>query len=87
MAAALTQNGLHVGFELRQKLHGHKGLYGAGKAAAVNADSARAVQVDDGYSGVSFNRPNFKKLEDAIRKGAIDCIVVKDLSRFSRNYL
>ena len=39
------------------------------------------------YSGVSFNRPNFKKLEDAIRKGAIDCIVVKDLSRFSRNYI
>ncbi len=34
--------------------------------------------IDDGYSGVSFNRPNFKKLEDAIRKGAIDCIVVKD---------
>lgn len=43
--------------------------------------------VDDGYSGVSFNRPNFKKLEDAIRKGTIDCIVVKDLSRFSRNYI
>ena len=43
--------------------------------------------VDDGYSGVSFNRPSFKKLEDAIRKGGIDCIVVKDLSRFSRNYI
>ena len=34
--------------------------------------------VDDGYSGVSFNRPQFKKLEEAIRKGALDCIVVKD---------
>ena len=34
--------------------------------------------IDDGYSGVSFNRPNFKKLEAAIKKGAIDCIVVKD---------
>lgn len=34
--------------------------------------------IDDGYSGVSFNRPSFKKLEEAIRKGAIDCIVVKD---------
>ena len=43
--------------------------------------------VDDGYSGVSFNRPQFKKLEEAIRKGALDCIVVKDLSRFSRNYI
>ena len=27
--------------------------------------------VDDGYSGVSFNRPQFKKLEEAIRKGAL----------------
>ena len=43
--------------------------------------------IDDGYSGVSFNRPQFKKLEEAIRKGALDCIVVKDLSRFSRNYI
>ena len=43
--------------------------------------------MDDGYSGVSFNRPQFKKLEEAIRKGALDCIVVKDLSRFSRNYI
>ena len=43
--------------------------------------------IDDGYSGVSFNSPSFKKLEEAIRKGAIDCIVVKDLSRFSRNYI
>lgn len=33
--------------------------------------------VDDGYSGVSFNRPQFKKLEEAIRKGALDCIVVR----------
>ncbi len=44
MAAALTQNGLHVGFEPRQKLHGHKGLYGAGKAAAVDADCTLAAQ-------------------------------------------
>ena len=44
MAASLTQNGLHVGFEPRQKLHGHKGLYGAGKATAVDADSALAAQ-------------------------------------------
>lgn len=43
--------------------------------------------IDDGYSGVSFNRPRFRELEDALRKGKIDCIVVKDLSRFSRNYI
>ncbi len=43
--------------------------------------------IDDGYSGVSFNRPRFREMEDAIKKGRIDCIVCKDLSRFSRNYI
>lgn len=42
---------------------------------------------DDGYSGVSFERPNFKRMEQAVRDGRIDCIVCKDLSRFSRNYI
>ena len=41
---------------------------------------------DDDYTPTDFSE-TFKKLEDAIRKGAIDCIVVKDLSRFSRNYI
>ena len=43
--------------------------------------------VDDGYSGVDFNRPAFKRMEQAVREGKIDAIVVKDLSRFSRNYI
>ena len=43
--------------------------------------------IDDGVSGVSVERPQFKAMEEAIRKGHIDCIVCKDLSRFSRNYL
>ena len=43
--------------------------------------------IDDGYSGVTFDRPQFKLLEEELRRGRIDCIVVKDLSRFSRNYI
>lgn len=43
--------------------------------------------VDDGYSGVDFNRPAFKRMEQAVREEKIDAIVVKDLSRFSRNYI
>lgn len=43
--------------------------------------------VDDGFSGVSFDRPNFRRMEQAIRDGKIDCIVCKDLSRFTRNYI
>ncbi len=43
--------------------------------------------VDDGVSGVSFDRAGFRLLEDEIRKGKVDCIVVRDLSRFARNYI
>lgn len=43
--------------------------------------------VDDGYSGVNFDRPSFRQLEEELRKGRIECIVCKDLSRFSRNYI
>lgn len=43
--------------------------------------------VDDGYSGTDFNRPKIKQLLDAVKKGEVDCIIVKDFSRFGRNYL
>lgn len=42
---------------------------------------------DDGYTGANFNRPEFLKMIEDIRMGRIDCIIVKDLSRFGRNYL
>ena len=42
---------------------------------------------DDGWSGTTFDRPGMKKLLDLVRKGCIHCIIVKDLSRFGRNYL
>ena len=48
---------------------------------------AVATYVDDGYSGVSFDRPDFRRLEEDIRAGSIDAIICKDLSRFSRNYI
>lgn len=46
-----------------------------------------SVRIDDGYSGVNFCRPDFQKMLEDIKKGKIDCVVVKDLSRFSRNYI
>lgn len=41
---------------------------------------------DNGRTGTDFQRPEFEKLMEEVRKGHIDCIVVKDLSRFGRNY-
>lgn len=46
-----------------------------------------SVFSDNGETGTNFNRPGFNSLMDAIRAGNINCIVVKDLSRFGRNYI
>ena len=43
--------------------------------------------VDDGYSGVSFERPAFKKMIKDMELGKINRIIVKDLSRLGRNYI
>lgn len=43
--------------------------------------------VDDGYSGTNFERPAVKGLLDFARKGQVYCILVKDISRFGRNYI
>lgn len=42
---------------------------------------------DDGYSGTSFDRPDFKRLVSDIECGLIDTLIVKDLSRLGRDYL
>ena len=41
--------------------------------------------VDDGYSGVDFQRPGFQKMLEAIESDQVSTVIVKDLSRFSRN--
>ena len=43
--------------------------------------------VDCGFSGTKFDRPEFSRLLEDARNGRIECIVVKDLSRFGRNYI
>ncbi len=45
------------------------------------------VYIDDGLTGTNFERPNFQRMIDDVRNGHINCIVVKDLSRFGRNYI
>lgn len=41
--------------------------------------------VDNGYSGLNFERPAVQKLLNLVRESKIDCIIVKDFSRFGRN--
>ena len=42
---------------------------------------------DDGYTGTNFKRPNFTRMMELVRLGEIHCILVKDLSRFGREFL
>ena len=45
-----------------------------------------SVFCDNVETGTDFERPQFEAMMEAVRRGEIDCIVVKDLSRFGRNY-
>ena len=44
-------------------------------------------RIDDGYSGILFDRPAFQEMMDDIRSGKINCVIVKDLSRLGREYI
>lgn len=42
---------------------------------------------DDGYTGTNFNRPQFTAMMEKVRRSEINLIIVKDFSRFSRDYI
>ncbi|MDK9711212.1 recombinase family protein [Acidaminobacter sp.] len=43
-------------------------------------------KVDDGYSGIIFDRPAFKEMMEDVHAGKINCVIVKDLSRLGREH-
>ena len=44
-------------------------------------------RIDDGYSGILFDRPAFQEMMKDIMEGKINCVIVKDLSRLGREYI
>ncbi|MFS6251963.1 recombinase family protein [Streptococcus agalactiae] len=50
-------------------------------------DSEIEEYIDDGYSATNTNRPSFLRLVDDIKNGRVGTIIVKDMSRFSRDYI
>ena len=45
------------------------------------------VYIDDGYSGVNFQRPDFQRMIADIEAGKLNLVICKDLSRLGRNYI
>lgn len=43
--------------------------------------------IDDGYSGLNFSRPGFKRMIEDVEKGVINMVITKDLSRLGRDYI
>lgn len=57
------------------------------KYASDNGFTNTKLFVDDGYSGVSFNRPAFQELLELMEQGKVATLITKDLSRLGRNYI
>lgn len=45
------------------------------------------IYIDDGYSGLNFDRPGFRALLEDVERGVVNLVITKDLSRLGRDYI
>jgi DNA invertase Pin-like site-specific DNA recombinase len=51
-------------------------------------DNARILEFsDDGYTGTNFNRPGVTEMLELVKNGVVNCVIVKDFSRFGRSFI
>lgn len=53
----------------------------------ANHYSIHKVYIDDGYSGLNFERPGFRELLEDVERGLVNMVITKDLSRLGRDYI
>ncbi len=74
-----AQDGMSVSIETQMKI--------LGDYCRDNGIAVHQYYNDDGFTGTNFQRPSFQRMMKDARNGVINTIVVKDLSRFGRNYV
>ena len=80
-----SDDGLHGD---SQSISGQRELLSRFIRSHPELKSASVIEFsDDGYSGTNFQRPGVAELLERARSGGVQCIVVKDFSRFGRNYI
>mgnify|MGYP002071521474 FL=1 len=57
------------------------------KYADDNGLKNTVFYIDDGFSGTTFDRPDFNLMINDIEAGKVETVIIKDMSRFGRNYL
>ena len=57
------------------------------KYAADNGFPNSQFNIDDGYTRMNFNRPDFKRMLEDVKAGKISAVITKDLSRFGREQI
>ena len=53
----------------------------------TNGYNIHKIYIDDGYSGLNFDRPGFRELLEDVERGLVNMVITKDLSRLGRDYI